>query len=55
MSLLGINYLYIVVLADIFFIVAIAEIVFYKNASMSSKLFKIAMMFALISFIAGSL
>ncbi|WP_292487897.1 geranylgeranylglycerol-phosphate geranylgeranyltransferase [Methanohalobium sp.] len=55
LSLLGINYLYIVALADIFFIVAIVEIVFYKNASMSSKLFKIAMMFALISFIAGSL
>lgn len=54
-SLLNTRYLYIVALADVFIIMAIAEIIFRNNASMSSKLFKIAMMFALISFIAGSL
>ncbi|MFP4655504.1 MAG: geranylgeranylglycerol-phosphate geranylgeranyltransferase [Methanohalobium sp.] len=54
-SLLNTRFLYIVALADVFFIMAISEIILQNNASMSSKLFKIAMMFALISFIAGSL
>ncbi|MBN1133554.1 MAG: geranylgeranylglycerol-phosphate geranylgeranyltransferase [Methanosarcinaceae archaeon] len=47
------TYLYIVALADVFFVIAAFEILVMNDAAKSSKLFKIAMAFALVSFLAG--
>jgi geranylgeranylglycerol-phosphate geranylgeranyltransferase len=53
-SLMSIRYLIIVAVADIIFAVAVYEILGKNNPSKSSKMFKMAMAFALISFIAGA-
>jgi geranylgeranylglycerol-phosphate geranylgeranyltransferase len=42
------------VFADLLFAVAVFEIIVKNNAAKSSKLFKIAMLFALLSFVAGA-
>jgi geranylgeranylglycerol-phosphate geranylgeranyltransferase len=48
------TYLYIVALADVFFVIAAFEILVRNDAARSSKLFKVAMAFALVSFVAGA-
>ncbi len=53
MSVLGVRYLYLVLLADLGFLAAIYQILVRNNPTKSSKMFKIAMFFALIAFIAG--
>ncbi len=53
MSVLGLRYLYLVLLADLGLIAAIHQILARNNPTKSSKMFKIAMFFALIAFIAG--
>jgi geranylgeranylglycerol-phosphate geranylgeranyltransferase len=53
MSVLGRNYLYLVFLADLGFFAAIYQILARDNPAKSSKMFKIAMFFALLAFIAG--
>jgi geranylgeranylglycerol-phosphate geranylgeranyltransferase len=53
MSVLGRNYLYLVLLADLGFFAAIYQILARDNPAKSSKMFKIAMFFALLAFIAG--
>jgi geranylgeranylglycerol-phosphate geranylgeranyltransferase len=53
MSVLGLRYLYFVLLADLGFFAAIHQILTLKNPAKSSKMFKIAMFFALLAFIAG--
>ena len=53
MSLLGLRYLYLVLLADLSFLAAIHQILVRNNPAKSSKMFKIAMFFALLAFIAG--
>jgi geranylgeranylglycerol-phosphate geranylgeranyltransferase len=53
MSILGLHYLYLVFLADLGFLAAIAQLLLWNNPTKSSKMFKIAMFFALIAFIAG--
>ncbi len=53
MSVLGLRYLYIVLLADLVIFVAIYQIIVGNNPEKSSKMFKIAMLFALLAFIAG--
>jgi geranylgeranylglycerol-phosphate geranylgeranyltransferase len=53
-SLMSIRYLIIVAVADIIFAVAVYEILGKNNPAKSSKMFKMAMAFALISFIAGA-
>lgn len=53
MSILGVRYLYIVFLADLGFLAAIIQLLVRDNPTKSSKMFKIAMLFALIAFIAG--
>jgi geranylgeranylglycerol-phosphate geranylgeranyltransferase len=53
MSVLGLRYLYFVLLADLGFFAAIHQIIALKNPAKSSKMFKIAMFFALLAFIAG--
>jgi geranylgeranylglycerol-phosphate geranylgeranyltransferase len=53
MSILGLRYLYLVLLADLGFFAAIYQILVRNNPTKSSKMFKIAMFFALIAFIAG--
>jgi geranylgeranylglycerol-phosphate geranylgeranyltransferase len=53
MSVLGLRYLYIVLLADLVIFVAIYQILVGNNPEKSSKMFKIAMLFALLAFIAG--
>jgi geranylgeranylglycerol-phosphate geranylgeranyltransferase len=53
MSILGLRYLYFVLLADLGFFAAIHQILTLKNPAKSSKMFKIAMFFALLAFIAG--
>lgn len=54
MSVLGPRYLYLVLLADLGFFAAIHQILVKNNPTKSSKMFKIAMFFALIAFIAGA-
>ena len=54
-SMLSPVYLYVVGAADILFAVAVFEIIVKSNAAKSSKLFKIAMLFALLSFVAGAI
>ncbi|MEZ5334035.1 MAG: geranylgeranylglycerol-phosphate geranylgeranyltransferase [Methanolobus sp.] len=53
-SLMSVRYLVIVVIADILFAVAVYQILGKNNPKKSSKMFKMAMAFALISFIAGA-
>jgi geranylgeranylglycerol-phosphate geranylgeranyltransferase len=53
MSIIGSRYLYLVLLADLGFIAAIYQILVRDNPAKSSKMFKIAMFFALLAFIAG--
>ncbi len=53
MSILGLRYLYLVLLADLGFLAAIYQLISRDNLTKSSKMFKIAMFFALIAFIAG--
>lgn len=53
MSVLGLRYLYFVLLADLGFLTAIYQLLVRNNPTESSKMFKIAMFFALIAFIAG--
>jgi geranylgeranylglycerol-phosphate geranylgeranyltransferase len=53
MSVLGLRYLYLVFLADLGFLAAIHQILVRNNPAKSSKMFKIAMFFALLAFIAG--
>ncbi len=53
-SLMSLRYLFIVALADILFVVAVYQILGKNNPAKSSKMFKMAMAFALISFIAGA-
>jgi geranylgeranylglycerol-phosphate geranylgeranyltransferase len=53
MSILGLRYLYLVLLADLGFLAAIRQILVRSNPAKSSKMFKIAMFFALLAFIAG--
>lgn len=53
MSVLGLRYLYLVLLADLGFLAAIHQILIRNNPAKSSKMFKIAMFLALLAFIAG--
>ncbi|WP_406660723.1 geranylgeranylglycerol-phosphate geranylgeranyltransferase [Methanolobus sp. ZRKC3] len=53
-SLMSIRYLFIVAIADILVAVAVYEILGKNDPARSSKMFKLAMLFALISFIAGA-
>lgn len=53
-SLMSVRYLMIVAIADILFAVAVYEILGKDDPARSSKMFKMAMAFALISFIAGA-
>ncbi len=53
-GLLDIRYLLLVSVANIFFIIAIIAILVHNDAAGSSKMFKYAMFFALISFVAGA-
>ena len=53
MLVLGLRYLYLVLLADLGFLEAIYQLLACNNPTKSSKMFKIAMFFALIAFIAG--
>jgi geranylgeranylglycerol-phosphate geranylgeranyltransferase len=54
MNLFNQSYLYVVGIADALFLYAIV-LILKKNPSASSKFFKIAMFFALLAFIAGSI
>jgi len=54
MSILGMRYLYLVSLADLGFLVAIYQLLVKDSPTKSSKMFKIAMLFALIAFVAGA-
>jgi geranylgeranylglycerol-phosphate geranylgeranyltransferase len=53
MKVLGLRYLYLVLLADLGFFAAIHQILVRSNPGKSSKMFKIAMFFALLAFVAG--
>jgi geranylgeranylglycerol-phosphate geranylgeranyltransferase len=53
MSMLGLRYLYLVLLSDFGFLAAIHQILVRNNPAKSSKMFKIAMFFALLAFVAG--
>ncbi len=53
-SILNERYLFVVAIADIFFLLAVYQILGKNNAARSSKLFKFAMLFALVSFIVGA-
>jgi len=53
-SLMTVRYLILVAIADILFAVAVYEILGKNDPARSSKMFKMAMVFALISFIAGA-
>lgn len=52
-SILGLHYLYLVLLADLGFLAAIYQLLVRNDPTKSSKMFKIAMFFALIAFVAG--
>jgi geranylgeranylglycerol-phosphate geranylgeranyltransferase len=54
MNLFNASYLYVVGIADALFLYAVV-LILKKNPSASSKYFKIAMFFALLAFIAGSI
>ena len=51
--MLGLRYLYLVLLSDLGFLAAIYQLLARNNPTKSSKMFKIAMFFALVAFIAG--
>jgi len=53
-SIMSIRYLFLVAVADLLFAVAVYEILGKNNPGKSSRMFKLAMAFALISFIAGA-
>ncbi|MGM0771287.1 MAG: geranylgeranylglycerol-phosphate geranylgeranyltransferase [Halobacteriota archaeon] len=53
-SILNERYLFVVAIADIFFLIAVYQILGKNDAASSSKLFKFAMIFALVSFIVGA-
>lgn len=53
-SLMSMRYIFIVAIADLLFAVAVYQILGKNNPAKSSKMFKMAMAFALISFIAGA-
>lgn len=53
-SLMSIRYLAIVAIADLLFAVAVYQILGKNNPQKSSKMFKMAMAFALLSFMAGA-
>jgi geranylgeranylglycerol-phosphate geranylgeranyltransferase len=53
MLVLGLRYLYLVLLADLGFLAAIHQIIVRSNPAKSSKMLKIAMFFALLAFVAG--
>ncbi|WP_440953132.1 geranylgeranylglycerol-phosphate geranylgeranyltransferase [Methanococcoides sp. FTZ1] len=53
-SILNESYLFVVAIADIFFLIAVYQILGKNDAARSSKLFKFAMLFALVSFIVGA-
>ncbi|MEL4306354.1 geranylgeranylglycerol-phosphate geranylgeranyltransferase [Methanococcoides sp. LMO-2] len=53
-SILNERYLFVVAIADIFFLIAVYQILGKNDAARSSKLFKFAMLFALVSFIVGA-
>lgn len=53
-SLMSFRYLILVAVADLLFAVAVYEILAKDNPAKSSKMFKLAMAFALLSFIAGA-
>ncbi|WP_445475105.1 geranylgeranylglycerol-phosphate geranylgeranyltransferase [Methanococcoides methylutens] len=53
-SILNERYIFVVAIADIFFLIAVYQILGKNDAARSSKLFKFAMLFALVSFIVGA-
>ena len=53
-SLMSTRYLFLVAIADILFAIAVYEILLKNNPAGSSRLFKMAMAFALLSFLAGA-
>jgi geranylgeranylglycerol-phosphate geranylgeranyltransferase len=53
-SLMSFRYLFLVAVADLLFAVAVYEILGKDNPAGSSRMFKMAMAFALISFLAGA-
>ncbi|QLC49167.1 geranylgeranylglycerol-phosphate geranylgeranyltransferase [Methanolobus zinderi] len=53
-SIMSVRYLFLVAIADLLFAVAVYEILGKNNPGKSSRMFKLAMAFALISFIAGA-
>ncbi len=53
-GMMDISYLYIVAIADLLFVLAVYKIMIKKDPSSSSSMFKMAMLFALISFLAGA-
>ena len=54
MSLFGLRYIYLVSLANLGFLAAIYQLLVRKNPKDSSKMFKLAMFFALIAFALGA-
>lgn len=54
LGILGTRFLYLVILADLGFFAAIFQLLAKNNPTKSSKFFKLAMLFALISFLAGA-
>lgn len=53
-GMMGIRYLYIVIIADLLFALAVYRIMVKDDPKGSSAMFKLAMVFALISFLAGA-
>ncbi|AFV23491.1 prenyltransferase [Methanolobus psychrophilus R15] len=53
-SLMSTRYLFLVAIADLLFAIAVYEILLKDNPAGSSRLFKMAMAFALLSFLAGA-
>lgn len=53
-SILNERYIFVVAIADIFFLIAVYQILGKNDAASSSKFFKFAMLFALVSFIVGA-
>lgn len=54
LGILGVRFLYLVGLADLGFFAAIFQLLAKNNPTKSSKMFKLAMFFALVSFLAGA-
>jgi len=53
-SILNLNYLYVVSIANVVFLASLFELMIKSNPKKSSKLLKIGMLFALFAFIAGA-